>query len=76
MKVTVGPDAPPPVVPFYAAKWERGIDPWHRDAFPDEFKIAAPNQSYPRKGGWYLVDWIGNVIGFAADGSEIEMEEA
>ena len=50
--------------------WERGLDPWHRDAFPEEFESLAPNQGEKRAEGWYAIDWCGNVIGFIADGSE------
>ena len=46
--------------------WERGLDPWHVDAFPEEFKYAAPNQG-ERKMGWLALDWCGNVIGFKPD---------
>jgi len=52
-------------------RWERGLDPWHRGAFPDEFKNAAPHQSYPRKSGWFELDWWGNYIGFVPDGTPI-----
>jgi hypothetical protein len=62
----VGFDSPPPV-PFYGDHWERGVDPWHRDGFPDEFKDLAPSQSYPPGQGWLLIDWCGNVIGFVSD---------
>ena len=48
--------------------WERGVDPWHQDAFPDEFKSIG--STGPRKHGWYGVDWVGNVIYFVADGTE------
>jgi hypothetical protein len=51
--------------------WERGLDPWHKDAFPDEFKTAAPHQGEQRKTGWYALDWCGNIIGFVADGEEL-----
>jgi hypothetical protein len=48
--------------------WERGVDPWHEDAFPDEFTYAGTTG--PRKEGWFALDWCGNVIGFVADGTE------
>lgn len=54
--------------PFYGDSWERGVDPWHADAFPDEFKHAGTKG--PRKQGWFLVDGHGNAIGFVPD-SEI-----
>ena len=43
--------------PFEGDRWERGLDPWHRDA------------SLPQKGGWFLMDVFGNAIGFVAVGS-------
>jgi hypothetical protein len=48
--------------------WSRGSDPWHRDAFPEEFHDSAPKQGV-RKEGWYALDWCGNIIGFVADGT-------
>ena len=50
--------------------WERGSDPWHRDAFPDAFKDCAPNQD-ERKEGWFALDAWGNAIAFVADGTEM-----
>lgn len=50
--------------------WERGIDPWHRDAFPNALKDHAPHQG-ERKSGWSGLDMCGNVIAFILDGSEI-----
>ena len=51
--------------------WERGLDPWHKDAFLAEFKGHAPNQE-ERKGGWFGLDGFGNPITFVPDGTEIE----
>lgn len=56
----------PPPHPFYGDSWERGLSPWHKDAFPDEFKSAAPEQA-ERKEGWFLLDAYGNSIGFIPD---------
>lgn len=56
----------PPPVPEYGDHWERSLDPWHRDAFPDEFKESAPHQK-ERNEGWMLIDWCGNAIGFVPD---------
>lgn len=58
----------PPPHCFYGDSYERGEDPWHRDAFPEEFQDAAPNQG-KRSGGWFLVDAFGNQIGFVPDGT-------
>lgn len=53
--------------------YERSRDPWHRDAFPDEFKDNAPEQAYPRKEGWMGIDYWGNPLIFVPDGTEIEV---
>lgn len=47
--------------------WERGIDPFHIDCFPEEFKSFAPNKT-GKKDGWLGLDWCGNVITFVPDG--------
>ena len=46
-------------------RWERDLDPWHADAFPDEFKHAGTGGR--RKAGWGGYDWAGNMIIFVAD---------
>lgn len=46
--------------------WERGLDPWHRDAFPDELKEQVPLCG-ERKEGWLALDAWGNVIGWQPD---------
>lgn len=50
--------------------YERGKSPWHKDAFPDKHKHAAPEQG-DRHDGWLALDWCGNVIGWYPDGTEI-----
>ena len=52
--------------------WERGLDPWHVDAFPDEFKDTPTFNRGARKEGWFGVDWVGNPILFVADGEVVE----
>lgn len=52
--------------------WERSLDPWHRDAFPDEFKEVAPRQEAERREGWIALDWVGNPLVFVADGEEVK----
>ena len=52
-------------------RWERGFSPWHRDAFPDEFKNRVPEQG-KRLEGWFGVDWCGNQIGWVPDGTKID----
>lgn len=51
--------------------WERGLDPWHKDAFPVELQKQAPHQG-ERRSGWYGLDWCGNVIAFIADGTQVQ----
>ena len=51
--------------------WERGLDPWHRDAFPKEFQDQGIGTTGPRRAGWCALDAWGNVIGWVADGWEI-----
>lgn len=51
--------------------WERGLDPWHADAF-----IGTPAEGVyvceeVRKAGWYAIDWCGNVVGFIPEGTPI-----
>lgn len=54
----------------FADTWERGLDPWHADAFPSEFK--AVGTTGPRAAGWYAIDWCGNVVSFVPDGTPLE----
>lgn len=49
--------------------WERGLDPWHRDAFPEDLQPQIPPATGKRKGGWYALDYWKNEIGFVADGT-------
>lgn len=65
-----GPNQKPKPHSFYGDSYERGVDPWHRDAAPDEFKDRFPNQGV-RKEGWFLMDAWGNEIGWVPDGTEI-----
>jgi len=51
-------------------KWERGLDPWHEDAFPDQFKPQALRRG-TRQQGWFELDGAGNRIAFYPDGVEI-----
>lgn len=57
----------------YIDLWERGLDPWHADAFPDKHKSAGTEG--PRKSGWYAIDYYGNVIGFIANGTDTSYYE-
>ncbi len=66
----VGPTQKPPPHPFYGDSYERGLDPWNEEAFPDEFKDHAPHKG-KREGGWFLIDGFGNQIGFYPDGMNL-----
>lgn len=82
-KITVSATQKPPPHPFYGDSYERGKDPWHKDAFPPEFqnpdvvitlgRIPPPTQT--RLEGWFLIDGCGNAIGFWRDGEEIEVKD-
>lgn len=74
-KLTISKKVKPPPHPFYGDSYVRGLDPWHRDAFPDEFKSAAPNQKKHRRGGWFLQDAWGNNIGFIGDGNIVRVAQ-
>jgi hypothetical protein len=54
--------------------WERGVDPWHVDAFPQEFQHRVGTRG-PRQQGWYALDAWHNVIGFVADGTQWPPED-
>ncbi len=56
--------------PFYGDNWERGKDPWHVDAAPDEVKSSAAWNRGERANGWFLLDAWGNAIGFIPDGAQ------
>jgi len=70
MKIIIGPNQKPPKINY--GTYERGLDPWHRDAFPNHLKDVAPNQEKKRKMGWFINDWAGNQISFYPDGMEYE----
>ena len=55
--------------------WERGKDPWHPDAFKGvgkHIEDQIPNKGESRDEVWYALDWCGNIIGFVADGTQLE----
>lgn len=67
----VGPDQKPDPHPFYGDSYERGVDPWHADAFigtPGEGRIGNTGE---RRGGWFLLDGYGTEIGWVPDGTPI-----
>jgi hypothetical protein len=49
--------------------WERGLDPWHEEAF-EGLPTPLGCTKGERKGGWFALDAYGNQIGFVADGEE------
>jgi hypothetical protein len=69
-KLIISAEVKPPPHPFYGDSWERDLDPWHEDAFPEGFKHGGTVG--PRKSGWFLVDGYDNSIGFIEDGTEVE----
>lgn len=73
--IVIDHNTPPPSdrVSSVVHSFERGLDPWHKDAFPEEFKESAPNQG-ERQSGWLAIDWCGNVIGFFRDGTVFKGE--
>ena len=50
--------------------WKRGLDPFHSSAFPDEFKPLFSKGK--RSSGWLGLDWVGNIIAWVPDGTEIK----
>lgn len=56
--------------------WERGKDPFHKDAFKgvpiDEKQIDAIANHGERQSGWYALDAWGNQISFVPDGTEFK----
>ena len=66
-------DRKPPAHPFYGDNWERGLDPWHADAFPPGFEGVG--RTGKRREGWFLLDAWGNAIAFVED-TRIEVDGA
>lgn len=69
--VTVSAANPPPETQF-VWEWERGLDPWHRDAFTGTGVDTGSNGE--RKGGWFGLDRWGNQITWCPDGTVIAGE--
>lgn len=71
--ITVGPETPPPVGGMGGSihSWERDLDPWHKDAFPEEMKRYAPEQGV-RRSGWTGLDAFGNAIHWIPDGTTMK----
>lgn len=72
MNQIVTPDTKPPVGGLGGGihDFERSLDPWHEEAFPDEFKAQAPQHGQRRK-GWMALDAWGNPLMFVPDGDPI-----
>ena len=70
MKIVSKKQKPDPH-PFYGDNYERGLDPFHKDAAPEEFKENKAFSAGKRKEGWFLLDAWKNQIGFIADGKKI-----
>lgn len=73
--LTITENQPPPVGGMGGSihSWERSVDPWHQDAFPEGFKHAGSEGQ--RKSGWSGLDASGNEIAFVADGDVVQMQE-
>jgi hypothetical protein len=73
---TVSESQPPEMPQLGGAYWERSEDPFHVEAFSgvnlpsNAIIIGGKITEGPRKGGWMLIDWIENPIGFVADGED------
>lgn len=57
----------PPEIKGFIFSWERGLDPWHDDAFSEDLKPGIIKGE--RKSGWLGNDWAGNTITFIEDGT-------
>jgi len=75
MKVTSKYQKPEPHL-FYGDNYERGLDPFHKDAAPDEFKDTEFFSGGKRNEGWFLLDTWGNQVGFYPDGTPIKPLES
>jgi hypothetical protein len=78
-QLIVSPDQPPPPHPFYGDSYERGVDPFHPNAFKgfDPSIVSQVEHLTPgeQKSGWFLLDGWGQQIGFTPDGFVFEMEQ-
>ncbi len=53
------------------AYFERGLDPWHPEAFKGTPAEGILKSDEPRKSGWSGIDWAENIICWVPDGTEI-----
>jgi len=84
--VIVSKDKKPPVGGMGGSihDWERGLSPWHVDAFATTglsdkqldnaicVGVAKGVERGVRQEGWFALDWCGNQIAFVPDGTEIK----
>ena len=52
-----------------AHDYERGENPFSQECMPREFWNYFSDKTETT--GWLVLDWCGNIIGFAPDGTEI-----
>ena len=73
MKLETSMACPPPPLSCVCF-WERGLDPFHRDAFSEikEIYYMLPFTFKKRKEGWNGIDHSGNPVHFMPDGTIIE----
>lgn len=73
-RYVANPNEKPPtgIMGGSVADWERGIDPFSRECFPDEFQNFFEDR--PAEKGWLALDWCGNIIGFIADGNSFRYD--
>lgn len=74
--IIVSSDVKPPPHPFYGDSYERGVDPFHPDAFSglglsdSIIKKLAVVWPGPRRNGWFILDMYGQEVGFIPDGTK------
>lgn len=73
--ITISPTQPPPVGLMGGSvhRWERSLDPFRPAAMPAEFRHRVPKPKVET--GWMAEDYWGNPIGFATDGSTLEVAD-
>lgn len=68
MKISAAQHPPVGIMGGSVHSYERCLDPWHKDAFPDHLRGAG--RGGKRRHGWMALDAWGNPIGFFRDGEE------
>jgi hypothetical protein len=72
--MTVSETQPPPPSK-HGDTWERGLDPWHEDAFKGIANLPDIGTKGERRKGWHAVDWCGNCVGWIPDGTVIDEQQ-